>query len=516
MRTSGRALQAVGLLVGFYVLTVGVLIALAAIDVWLVLHTHSGTPVFAEGKVIGCSVVVAIPLVRGLAATRRRRSTGPPGIPLTRPEQPELWARVRWLAERVGTRAPAEIRLIPQVNAAVSEDARLMGLLPGRRRMYLGVPLLVGLTSAQLDAVLAHEMGHYGNRDVRLAATTVRGRTSVLAVARASQAGGTFVHRAMGSFFTWYAELYLRTSQSVSRRQEFAADRMAVRIAGRANSVAALRQIPALDLAYGFYLDRYVSMGWDAGLLPRPEAFYPGLYALLAEPSRQSELEALRGQPPQAEPTAYDSHPPVAERIAAIESLPDDGRVPADEVPAINLLRHAEQVCAQVAAAALPPEAATKRPVGWDELARGAGRAALERAAANILDTASTVLGAPVPNLHALLAAVDAGWLDAIAAALPKSERAQQATGRVAREFGRTAFRDAVTPLALLALIDSGVASWTHSWAHTSQLEYVDGWEEAVTAALTALVAEPTDTRPLRRLLDELPPTPAFAAPTGV
>jgi hypothetical protein len=59
MRTSVRALQAVGLLLSFYVVTFGTLAALASIDVVLVLHTTSTAPVFAEGKVIGCTFLIA-------------------------------------------------------------------------------------------------------------------------------------------------------------------------------------------------------------------------------------------------------------------------------------------------------------------------------------------------------------------------------------------------------------------------------------------------------------------------
>ncbi|GAA3792241.1 M48 family metallopeptidase [Streptomyces chiangmaiensis] len=520
MGTSVRAAQAVGLLLGFYLCTLGTLAALASIDVALLLRTESATPVVAEGKVIGLTVVIAIPLVRGVLASLRRRGGGAGlgGVPVTPEQQPKLWARVRGLAEQVGTRPPAEIWLVPTVNAAVSEDVRLMGLLPGRRRMYVGVPLLIGLTVNQLDAVLAHELGHYSNRDVRLAPTTVRGREGVLTVARAYWAGKAFWHRPMRAFFTWYAQLYLRTSQSVSRHQELAADRMAARIAGRDHTAAALREIPALDAAYGFYLNRYAEVGWEAGLLPLPEEFYGGLYGLLSEPSRQRELDELRRNPPEDEAGPYDSHPPISERIAAIESLPGDGRVAADAEPAaLTLLRGAPRVCADVAAVALSPEAKAKRPVDWEELARGAGRASLVRDAATVLSTASAVVGVPVPDLSTLLQAVEAGWLDLIADSLPKSDRAQQATGRVAREFARTAFRDAVTAPVLLALVDGGRARWTHSWSRTLHLEFDQGVEGAVAAALDGLVAETPDTWPLRCLLHGLEPALTMSpTPTGL
>lgn len=505
MRTPTRALRPVGLLVGFYLLTGGVLAALLILDVVLVLHIGGSTPLFAEGKVIGCTVIIALPLVRGLAMSVRRLNKRTAGVPVTRQEQPRLWERVCELAEQAGTRPPAEIVLGPAVQAAVREDARLMGLLPGRRWMYLGVPLLLGLTAPQLDAVLAHELGHYCNRDVRLAPTIVRGRMGVLAVARACRGGGTFPHRLMRSFFTWYADLYMRSSQAVSRQQELAADTISARIAGRDNAAAALRRLPALDAAYDFYLSRYVSIGWEAGLRPLDEEFFGGLNALLAEPARRQELAALLREPPRENATPYDSHPPLAARIAALEALPADGRTPTGaEPPALTLLRHTAGVCARVAATALPPEGAGKRPVDWLELARGAGRAALARDAERLLRTAAAAVGTPVPDLPALLQAVEAGWLDPIAGALPRSEHAREATGRAAREFARTALREAVTSLVLLALVDAGRAHWTHSWARTLHLEFDDGWEDAATAAVTALVADPPDTGLLRGLLHGL------------
>lgn len=512
-----RALCAVGLLVGFYVVALGALAGLALVDVLLVLNTHSGTPVFAEGKVIGCTVVVAAPLVRGLAASRVRNGGAQPGVAVAPVQQPVLWARVRELAEQVGTRPPSELRLVAAVNAGVAEDTRLLGLLPGRRRLYLGVPLLLGLTERQLDAVLAHELGHCGNHDVRFAAVTVRGRTGVLAVARSYQGRTNGIHRPLRAFFTWYAELYLRLSQSVSRQQELAADRTAARIAGRDAAIAALRRLPELDAAYGFYLDRYATIGWDAGLLPSAEELFTGFGALLADPSRQAELAVLgeRAVAEQQPADPYDSHPPVHERIDALAALADqpERRAPAGpEQPAVVLLHDAPRFCAAVAEEALPREAAGKRRVSWAELTHETGRAALARQSAALLETATAVVGAPVRTLGVLLDAIDAGWLDLIADALPKSEQAARATGRAAREFARTALQRAAWPLVCSALVEAGAARWSLTWARALHLEYAPGLEEAAEAALAALVGDPPDTRPLRALLTAAPgPLPADA-----
>ena len=441
---------------------------------------------------------------------RRRARRAPRGVAVTPEQQPVLWARVREIAAQVGTRPPTELRLVAAVNAGVSEDTRLLGLLPGRRRLYLGVPLLLGMTARQLDTVLAHELGHCGNHDVRFTAATVRGRTGVLAVARSYQGRQAGIHRHLRAFFAWYAELYLRLSQSVSRHQELAADRTAARIAGRDAAIAALRRMPELDAAYDFYLDRYATIGWDAGLLPSAEELFAGFRALLADPSRQAESAAV-GESAAAEPgpaDPYDSHPPIRERIEALAALPDEPRPPVPtappagpEPPAILLLRDAARLCATVAEEALPPEAAGMRRVDWAELARETGRATLARQSAALLDTATTVVGAPVRSLADLLDAIDAGWLDPIAGALPKSEQAARATGRAARQFARTALRRAARPLLCSGLVESGTARWSLTWAEALHLEYAPGRQEAADAALAALIDDRPDTGPLRALL---------------
>jgi len=78
-----------------------------------------------------------------------------------------LWAEVRAIAAEVRTRVPDEVRLVADVNAAVSEDTRLLGLRGGRRYLYVGLPLLQAMNLAQFRSVLAHELGHYSHQHTR-------------------------------------------------------------------------------------------------------------------------------------------------------------------------------------------------------------------------------------------------------------------------------------------------------------------------------------------------------------
>lgn len=529
MNTSIRAATAVALLAGFYLLALGIVVGLLALDI--ALYQASGQLRAGLVKIWLLTAAIAYPVVRVVFLTRRRKDDGEvSGVLLTREQQPALWAVVDRISERTGVRGPAEIRLVPEVNAGVYEEARLLGLVPGRRHLVIGAPLLIGLTEGELESVLAHEFGHYSNRDVRLAAVTVAGRRAVLHTIgglhqRADQhqaeeaaklaakaekrlakgrkpsseeaSGG--VDRVLAKLFTLYAKLYFRVSEAVGRRQEYAADRTAALIAGRDATASALRRIPVLSSAQDFYLGSYATIGWDAGLLPPAGQVYGGLAHLLSDPERRRELAEYALELPEEQPDPYDSHPPIDRRVAAIEALPDDGRGSGATGPALALLHDAERVLAELEVATLVPEAAGKQRVDWPELVRTSMRTHAREAAAPAY-RALTGLGLP-PTVHGLLDAVDAGRAREFTDRLPKSEEAAAATGRAAREFARPVLREELGHATVVALVEAGLAGWELSWSGPAELRLPDGFGEGFTAALDAACADTADTAPLRGLL---------------
>ncbi|MER6994395.1 M48 family metallopeptidase [Streptomyces sp. NPDC000410] len=534
MRASLRALRALVLLAGFYLLGFILLAALAGIDYALYLWVPAG----AAAKLYLVSVLLAIPVVRGLFMLRTPKDEDMPGLRVTEAHEPRLWATVRDLAAQVGTRAPAEIVLTGDVNAAVTEDARLLGLLGGPRRLYLGVPLLQGLTEDQLRAVLAHELGHFSNSDTRLAAITWRGRAQVIrtiahfeeraaktrakeqarqekkaakAVSKGKKAkeidtgGAGVTYRLMAKIYTAYAKLYFRATLADGRRQEYAADAAAARIAGRDATAAALREIPALDAAHGFYMNAYATLGVGAGLLPRPGEVFGGLHHLLA--ARTEELDGLRRELPTEPTSPYDTHPPVADRVARIEALPSDGRAETSARPALDLLSSPGDALAALEQAVLTPQALGLRRVDWDDLVHESMCAYVAEDAEPLRAAVAAEAGGgdgslpAVPTLPALLDAIDAGALWRIADRLPKSEEAAAATGRAAREFTRPAVRSGLRQLVTVELTARGTARWQLSWSDSATLRLPDGYEELLPLALDAAVADAPDTEPLRKLL---------------
>ncbi|MEU2423885.1 M48 family metallopeptidase [Streptomyces sp. NPDC007851] len=552
-----RAALALVLLIGFYALALLVLVVLALLDVFLA-RGPGITVMTVEGWLgslaVAWCVARVVLLSLGSGDGQQEEVLGPPVAPQ---EQPELWRRVGELAERVGTRPPTEIRVIPGAGAMVQEEARWLGLVPGERRLFLGVALLIGLAEDELDAVLAHELGHYARHDTRLGALvwalhrrllgtvqTLRQRAArEEAEERTASAARAARRRAAGRpprperepargpdhylavVFSAYAKLCLRLTEAVSRRQEYAADHTAARIAGRDAMVAALHRVPALDALDDLYLRDYALMGQEARLLPPWGQFHGGLAHLLADHERRTRLNSWARtvspqdprdtrdtrdtRDPREERSPYDSHPPTADRIAALRALPDDGRgATSAGRPALALLRTPDHLFAALEQRVLGEEMLSWRRVPWADLPAEVRReswareaAALSAAMAQV--TGPGVLAAPaVAQLGHLLDLLDHGLLYDVANRLPRSERAGLSSGRAAREFTRTAFRSALRRLALLAALDSGLCRWELCWSGPAVRSVApERFAEALERALDHAVAEPPGTAPLRGLL---------------
>ncbi|ADJ50571.1 Zn-dependent protease with chaperone function [Amycolatopsis mediterranei S699] len=483
MKTSWRALVAVALLAGFPVLVFLVVGGLAAAEYFF--FQHSGILAIKLGIV---AVPMSYALLKALFAIERTRGATTPGVPATRAGEPALWALVEELATAVGTRPPDTITLVSEVNAGVRERTGWLGLRVRRREMFIGAQLLAGLRHDQLCALLGHELGHYSNRDTRLAALTYRGRRSIERALLGLSGDGWF-EGLVRKLFVLYAKLYFAVSAAVCRRQELAADAAAARVAGTAAMIGALREIETLDVAWDFYFDRYVAIGWDAGYLP--DRLAGGFQALLADEKRAGEFDRVRHDPPAGEGSRYDTHPPTPARIAALEALPEFPGRPGGGHPASEILRDAAPTLEAAVASDFSEKAKAKRRTDWDRLVDLGVRHSVTVEAARILGAGKTLAQA--------LDLIDAGR----AAELADPELAPPASAgpRARREFAAASVRARLSTVVQAYLAEAEVAHWKLSWSGPPEFVVDEPLGSGLTTALDAAAAADHDTAPLRRLL---------------
>ncbi|MER6141004.1 M48 family metallopeptidase [Streptomyces sparsogenes] len=328
---AARAVLALVLLAVFYALVallVLLWLAFLVLGIWSAGVPESTAP--PTGAVMACAAFT--PIVAGMvwAVVRTAWPAAPPEdtVWVSRRRAPALWAAVEGLAAGVGTAPPDAIRLTAEVNASVTEDAAFLGLLSGRRTLYLGLPLVVGLPPAELRAVLAHELGHFSRRHSRFGALAHRG-TVGLATAReainSAAAANNLVRAYAGGpllLLRGYTRLFRWLTRPVRRRQEIEADREAARVAGARTVADALRSAAALEVAWLEFVGGF--------LIPvrRAEGRVPDdpfrVFAHMVEaPELREPLAALRARATERPADRDDPHPDLATRLGRLARLPD-------------------------------------------------------------------------------------------------------------------------------------------------------------------------------------------------
>lgn len=448
--TAVRAFVAVAMLVGFYLLAVAQLLVAFVLLVGLSAAIANAVG-FAVYLNIGAGTVLAGLVYGTWRALRGVKALPPVGVRLRRDSAPELWAVVRELAAAVQTRPPDEIWLVAQVNAAVTEDTRLLGLVGGRRRLVIGLPLLHGLTVSQLRAVLAHELGHYSLRHTRLTAVAYRGHLAVATTIRQISAANP-----MSWTLKLYARLFLLVQRSVSRRQERDADLAAVRLAGRGATASALRELRVIADAYRFFATEYVGPGPDTGIAPAD--LFGGFAQLLA--ARVDELDQLRATQPADEPrSAWRTHPPLPQRLATIAKARQRAEPPQDRRPAVVLVPQVADAGRRLQTlAALFPESCALLP--WPEYLDRLGTLLAERFANDWLVELSERAGHRISDLAGMFELIELDGFDAIIERLfaPVLEADRSVSS------ARQLFVPVLRELVVLAALRSRIAGWRTSF----------------------------------------------------
>jgi Zn-dependent protease with chaperone function len=312
------------------------LVLAAAYGVWVAFAAIGRIPV---KLVLIVAVVLLVSLwavLKSLWASVVRGRSADPGIPLDVAAHPRFAAALGEAAARVGTRPVDTVFMTPGTDAAVYERGGLARQLAGRtdRCLILGVALLEGMTQGQLKAVLAHEYGHFVNRDTAGGGLALAVRRSVLEMARALASGGAATwYNPAWLFVTQFHKLFLRVSQGASRLQEILADRWAALAYGGRSFAAGLTHAITRSAQFDRHARTTLREVVDGGLaLANLYRFVP---SQAVDPAGvAAEVEKAMS----AEPSPYDSHPRPVDRIAWVGDLPPaQGADSGGDAPAWDL-----------------------------------------------------------------------------------------------------------------------------------------------------------------------------------
>lgn len=271
---------------------------------------------------IQLSIILVLMVVASLFAIARalfsRTKDVVPGRLLRRMDAPELWTLVENVARKLGTRPVDAIYVIPGVEIAVNEKGSLLQKLrgAGKRNLLLGMGVLPGLTQGQLAAILAHEYGHFSNRDTAGGDMAYQVFTSLRQMAqRLIQGRAAQIYNPVWLFVVIYQRIFLRVTLGASRLQEVLADRYAAIAYGGQNFIEGLQSVIRQTIAFPLQANYEVHRLFE---LKQP---VNNLYNLPAQESLQGELDKQLDAMTKRPTSQYDSHPSPQDRIAWVERL---------------------------------------------------------------------------------------------------------------------------------------------------------------------------------------------------
>src|SRR5579859_4471268 len=276
----GRALVALALLLGFYVLLLGTAAALFLAPLggaWLMIEEGGHFDLRLLILVVICWLAAGL-LLSSVFGTRR-----PPFVPprrrLQREEAPALFAMIDELAARAGTAPPGEVYLEPLPNLGVTEVG---GLRRSRRVLIIGAPMLHILRVDELRSAIAHELGHFLGGDTRLTAFRMQTHALFASVVTATERdpfrqgtshyaveGGFALANAIGrGLVRTYGRFFLWVTHATGRRQELAADALSAALVGAPTAARALETAAVAIPLYMRYLQGDVGFAVTKGAMP--------------------------------------------------------------------------------------------------------------------------------------------------------------------------------------------------------------------------------------------------------
>jgi Zn-dependent protease with chaperone function len=363
--TWGYRLRLAGIVAGLATLLLLYLALIGALALFAGYWLLFGTIFAAYGLLLflwltppAAAVVVILGLTRPLV---RRRPEAPKPISISAQDEPVLFEFVDRLSSILNVPRPAEICVDLSVNANAGVVG-WKGLLTGRLRLTIGLPLAAAFSLPQMAGILAHELGHF-SQGVGLRSYFVISKTRewLLRVAQERDSWDTWIeqHRRRGKWMlmalanlAWlgltisrrYLAALARAAQwmtaAFSRHMEFDADRHEAAIVGAAIFEETTTRLPQLRAASELTW-RDVFEGWAIKRAPED---VPGTVIAVEQILTEATVERVRKEASARRTLRWDTHPCDVERIEAARAfdapplfaLPGEGRLLFADLPALS------------------------------------------------------------------------------------------------------------------------------------------------------------------------------------
>jgi len=292
--------------------------------------------------IIGIVVVVTVFAI--LKSLFIRRIDEDPGTRMDLSQNPGLRDLLNEVAGRIGTRPVDNVYLTPGTEVAVMERGGMFKQLSGKseRCLILGVGVLEGMKLSWFKAVLAHEYGHFSNKDTAGGGFAIAVRRSLMTMAESlAQGGAAAWYNPAWLFINGFYRVFLRISQGASRLQEVLADRWAAFAYGAEAFEQGLTHVIRRSIKFDFHAQHTLNE------VVEQQKPLSNFYTYQPQQTPEAcEVEAAVDEAIHAPPTVYDSHPAPADRFEWVHALgaTGTGLKPGDTADVWTVFSNPDQI----------------------------------------------------------------------------------------------------------------------------------------------------------------------------
>jgi Zn-dependent protease with chaperone function len=239
-----------------------------------------------------------------------------PGRVLKLEDAPGLYDLTKEVAAKINTRPIDEIRITPLTDLAVYERGSWVTKLQNKaqRVLILGVGVLKDFKQNEFKAVLAHEYGHFSNRDTAGGEVAMRVRIDIIKYYRALYNAGQAVWWNLAfQFLRLYSFIFRRISHGSERLQEVLADQISAKAYGAQAFKDGLSYVIKRDIEFTTSANREIE---DADKNNRP---FNNLYAFSL--NFDQPLEEKLNNRLTRKTTADDTHPSPVDRFRYVDRI---------------------------------------------------------------------------------------------------------------------------------------------------------------------------------------------------
>ena len=298
------------------------------------------------------ALVASFTLIAAALRFLRDSSMTVRGALISAEEEPKIWEAVRLCAEKLGSVVPDNIVVGLEPNFYVT-NANINVVGRGRdiagNTLYLSTSLMRILTVDELTAIVGHELGHFRGEDVHFStkfAPTYSRLGHALAGLASDEEGASALAKlpALAAISTSLNRFAI-AERAISREREFAADAAGVEATSAHDLANALLKVCAMSEFWNALTQ------WNISELEQGR-FYDRLSESFCAICKTQSIDldwsrTMDDLLTTQQPHPIDTHPPLAQRIAAVGILSEDLKIGAESVPthsAIELLADPEEL----------------------------------------------------------------------------------------------------------------------------------------------------------------------------